>query len=266
MLLLIAAQQVFVVPGDSLLSSAVHDALHMPWFFVLTWLLQLWFRSWQQTISVAVLFALTTEGFQTFTGREPSLADLGRNLLGGTSAWLVWHGIYHRRRRITHLCLALFICVAVTSPVAFVLLSRDYALAQFPLLLDPNDARGRAFARATAPSRASELGIHITVNDAAWPGLHLTEPVADWSRFSHLNVAVSVDSGPSVDLFVGLLLKPGDGITNFSVHKLQSEEQVVRVPLLSLLPSPHSPVYDVFLYTSNEYQGRELVYHQVWLD
>ena len=264
--LLLIAQQFLEVPGDSLLARSVHNMLHFPWFFLLTWLLHRWLSSWTWVMVIALPLALGTEILQMFTSREASSGDLVRNLMGLIAAYLTIEAFSERRRRLLYLTMVLGLTMIAASPVAFAIASERFARNQFPVLLDMTDARGHAFARPTAPAEVHEGGIELTINDSSWPGLHISEPVSNWENCETLKAEVTLDAGPPIDLFTGLLLKPGDGITNFTVHPLRVGTQTISVPLDALLPTPHSPVYDVFLYTTGEYKGRRVTFHKVWLE
>ena len=263
-IILLIAQQFLAVPGDTLFDRNLHNAFHFPWFFTVTMLLRLVFGAWLPAMLAALSLALVTEGVQLFTSREASAGDLARNAAGALAAWCVWIGV--TARRWPFVLTAVGLGAMAFAPVAYAVVSKRYVHDQFPVLLKTEDARGRAYARATTEWSASADGIRITIDDSSWPGLHLTEPVRDWSGCATLNVELSLDDGPAVDLFVGLLLKPGDGITNFSLQRVEPGHGHVRVALAELLPSEGAPVHDVFIYTTGTYTGRSLTFHRVWLE
>ncbi len=256
------------MPGHSHLDKALHNAFHLPWFFAVTLALRLWLRAWPVALVAALGLSLGSEGMQFLTGREASLVDLLRNGAGTATAWLFWQvaasGI--RWRRWIYGGVAVAISAITLSPLAAAIASKQYIDNRFPLLLDTSDRRGHAHARATSSAAVTPLGLQLTVDGSPWPGLHISDPVPNWTGYAALNIDVSLDAGTPIDLFVGLLLKPGDGITDFSITRLQPGRQHVAFALDALLPQGDAPVHDVFLYTTGTYTGRHLTFHSVWLD
>lgn len=265
---LLIAQQVLSVSGQSPLDKALNNAFHLPWFFAVTLGLRVWIGAWPRALMAACALSLASEGVQYLTGREASITDLLRNAAGTATAWLLWQITVTslRSRRWFYGSLAVLITTATLSPLAAALASKQYMDSRFPLLLDMSDPRGHAHARATSRASASPDGLQLAIDGSPWPGVHISDPIADWSGYRTLNIDVTLDSGTPIDLFVGLLLKPGDGITDFNITGLEPGRQQVAFALEALLPQGDAPVHDVFLYTTGAYTGRRLTFHSVWLD
>ncbi len=81
---LVVCQQLMTVGGNTPFSHTLNDAMHIPWFAVLAVLLMrvLNYPSWPVMVVVCVSLAGGTEFVQIFTGRDASLFDVGRDLLG----------------------------------------------------------------------------------------------------------------------------------------------------------------------------------------
>ncbi len=265
---LLIAQQVLSVPGQTPLDKALHNAFHLPWFFIVTLGLRVWFRAWPAALLTACALSFASEGVQHLTGREASILDLVRNGAGSAAAWLLWQimATSLSGRRWLYGSLAILITAATLSPLAAALVSKQYIDNRFPLLLDMSDRRGHAHARATSSASATPDGLLLSIDASPWPGLHLSDPVPDWSGYTALTIDLTLDAGAPIDLFAGLLLKPGDGITDFSIRRIEPGRARVTFPLDALLPQRRVPVHDVFLYTTGAYTGRHLTFHSVWLD
>jgi len=87
---LVAAQQLFSLPGSSSFMRAAQDAMHAPWFFTVVVVLCWWLRTIALPLRVllivvsAAVLAVGTEVVQIYVAhREASVGDLQRNTVGG---------------------------------------------------------------------------------------------------------------------------------------------------------------------------------------
>ena len=91
-----AFQQVASVGLNSRWGTALENALHLPWFAVLTALLLVWSRRWRITgrvrwwviIGTMLLGATGSELVNALVGRDAQLQDAVRDLLGGSATLL----------------------------------------------------------------------------------------------------------------------------------------------------------------------------------
>ena len=278
LLLLLTAQQLLSVPGDSVIRLTLHNTLHVPWFFLITLLLHRLLGSWRQAIPVALLIALGSEGVQLLTDREADLLDLTRNLLGGVLAWC-WHTGFSKNRagnaagessgleRIARPLFVALLCLAA-GPLLWNMTAWASLHHKFPELLNSESAFSIALVRTETTvdhNHRTRLGLQLTVDDKPWPGIHLTDPVGNWQGYTSLVCDCSVDPGPPLDVFVGLLLKPGDGLTNFAIATVTENRRNVRWDIQDL-SHEGDQIHDVFVYTTGEYAGRKLNIHRIWLE
>ncbi len=265
---LIIAQQLFAVPGNDALHQALQNALHLPWFFAVTCALRYLLGSWRTTLPAALLLALGTEFIQWFTSRDASFTDALRNGAGILTAWSAWEYIRDPKRRLLPVLAAICVTTCSAQLAAAAMDNRHMARA-FPVLLDGADPRSRRSARSTAPTEQDAAGLRLIVDGSVWPGIHFDQGVqvrSRWREYDMLHLEITVSAGTTLDLFVGLLLVPGEGITNFAITPLQPGHQRVRVPLDRIRPDRSTLVHDLFLYTSSEYEGRSITVHRAWLD
>ena len=105
--------------------------------------------------------------------------------------------------------------------------------------------------------------MRVDITDAAWPGVHITEPVPDWRGYDALELEVS--AATPMPLNVGLRLTPTGGSTTFQALTLKTGRHTYVVRLSALLPEPAAAVHDVFIYSSPRHAGQQFTLHRVVL-
>jgi len=97
--LLTASNMPVYYKSTSLLKQVLHNAMHIPAYFILTWILLIYLNRRSRSrmlyagvIAVSMCFGVTNEIVQSFVpGRDTSLLDVGLNLLGTLLAVYTFH-------------------------------------------------------------------------------------------------------------------------------------------------------------------------------
>ena len=225
--------------GGDRLGQAVAAALHWPVFFALTvfWLHGLRAGSVRH-VALLVGLPFLIEGLQHFTGRNPSLYDALIGLGAVGAGWVVSRppgsaGEVRLGAQIVVFGVTLGVAL---WPIADIGVDRWAMHRDFPVLAPFEHPRemGRWSLRGVTVESVSagELRIVVTDESVDYPGLFMTDTIADWSGFDTLLLEVELDDGEPLQGWVRIddrLNPPYDQRFQKSVE-LTAGVNLVRVP------------------------------------
>lgn len=294
-LLLIVVLTWVELPWHTRLAEALENAGHVPLFGILA-LVFLWTlphrlaarfpgrrARYALVLVLTAALAVLTEGIQALFARDPSLADILRDM-AGAAAFLGLHSVravpgagWGRRIRFG---IALGLLGAAFLPV--LVWTAGYAARdlRFPVLLDSGSSLSRMFldfedATMTAipapigwpdpqPSRVGRL----VLQPAPHPGMVLREPVADWSGYNDLQVEVFVPDPAPLEITIRIDDRAHNG--EYQDRYNQSFRLVpgpnrIRIPLARVRSAPRDRALDlqaiarVFLFAAGLRETRTLL-------
>lgn len=209
------------VPGEGRWASELTNAAHAPAFAGVTAALIMFlrqitngrggvFHQYIFAVVVALLLGMLVEILQSMTGRDASIADLGRDALGAIAVTGFLVAIDRRvrvlsaRKRVRSI--GLLVGIVCTTIIMAPVVATGAAYLQrhrhFPTLVDFSNTLSTFFLgvysavtvrRETIPDSLSKdaraaIGLHARiVSDSGW-GLALWEPMPDWRGYDSLNV------------------------------------------------------------------------------
>ncbi len=225
-LLILQQQQWVHLPGAGRLEGAFPDAVHGSWFACVTWILLLFASRWTRggaTIVVVALIgfglAVGTELLQSMTGGDAELGDVFFDMVGMCAALFFWGA---RRGLVSS---------RIGVPVAAALLIGSlwpavaaYRIEHFRDSIAPDLVRfdsphvwelvsgTSAMALAPAPAGWSITGpvLKVTLAGDTYPGIHLDDPVADWSAYSQIDVDAFVEGSTPMPLTISVRIDNAD--------------------------------------------------------
>jgi hypothetical protein len=268
--LLLIGQQILIVPGNSLLASTIHNAMHVPWSAAITFLLWRLTGRWHYAVLIALAIGLGSEGTQILTGRTASLTDVLSDALGISLATAVY-AMYRSRLRRTKLlaCTAVVIVTAYTLwPIVMVHLSRNWLMQHVPVMFDASDLRGYYLAEITADYErvgGSSPGLRISLTEKPWSGVHLRELPRPETMLQHLVLDLTVEGDAPLRLGTSMLYwetpEPG-----WMDHRLDPGHQELVIPVEKLDGRyPFRYGLDLYIYGYGEQAGRSFILHRVHL-
>jgi hypothetical protein len=291
---LVAIQQFVSFADASLFGQALHNALHVPLFAMLTLLLALilGMPRWWVLLLAAFALAVATEVLQFVTGGTPSVSDLVLDLIGIVP---VVTGVTLtrrlRRQRAAHMRavhmrvltlwagLALLLAIATLAMPARVLLAYQQRDTAFPELLTPavwswspltaSTSRVRVIAAPAAWTvRAGAPVLEVTLAPGRYPGIQLSETVPDWSAFDALVVEAFLPEGPPILLTAAVGYQGTDGTSAYVRRELRPGAQRLRYPMSGLLRADrvNPRISHLILHTDSGAAGRSLLIGPVVLE
>ncbi len=268
--LLLIGQQTLIMPGNSRLGATVHDAMHVPWSAVITFLLWRLTDRWKYAVFIATLIGLATEGAQLFTGRNASLTDLTSDALGIALATALY-ALYRLKGwqpRLLAILAVLTITAHTVWPIAMVYASRNWLIKNDPVLFDASDLRGYFLADVTADSEymdGTPPGLRMTITDRQWSGLHLRNlpkrKVARKQLILELTVEGQSPLRLGTNVYYWKTTEPG-----WKDHWLKPGYQKLVIPVKELdgryqfRAGGH-----LYFYGYQEQAGRSFILHRVYL-
>jgi hypothetical protein len=276
-LLLLVVQQFAVVPGSGRLTAGLQNALHGPWFALVTFVCYAILRALRGAANTlllagltAVALALATEAVQVLTGGDAEWLDVGLDLLGAAAALLV---LAARERRLpsrpAYGGAALLLLISLT-PATFAIAVTWHRQAILPDLVDFSAPRFGGLLVSTSPLRVVDTpvrSLEITLADEDWPGVYLREPIPDWSGYEALVVDVSVpDDAAPLPLHVSIRLRSGEGDHVFRSFVLAAGPARLRLPLRELFDPGARSVAAVVVYSTREAAGRRFTIARIHLE
>ena len=289
--------------GDSRAIRAAHDFAHAPVFGVVCIAMLLMMREWsrlndlrvewQYAIAIVVtsVFGLVTEVAQAFFERDASWLDARSDILGTLAAACVFAAFDQRvSRSLAKVTFAFGIAAFVWHSIPLLTTAADYVrrTRDFPVLLAGDRVERNGFLSGShahleqraMPQRfaraAHERALYVRFEPGTWPGIHLDEPVPDWSGFG----ALMIDVANPGDTVFTLKLRVHDrkhdqrfeDRFNREYELPPNERTTLRVPLAEIERGPSGRLLDlrqvagVILFTTNDAAGRELYLSRIWLE
>lgn len=201
----LAGQQLFSVPPRSSIHIALHEALHVPWFFVVTLCLTAVLNS-KLWIAVAMVgFAVGTELLQPAFGRTFAVDDAIANLFGGALGILF---VFARRRQIRWLSwsAATIVVLALAVPPGRLVVAQRIRDRALPIVFEPGRWWNLPFTysncrRKTVDDGPNDMGpaLELELCPRKYPRVVLRELSQDWTPYRWLDVDVFFDVGEDSD-------------------------------------------------------------------
>lgn len=299
LVVLVAAQQLFSLPGGSAVMRAAQDAMHAPWFFAVVVVLCWWLRglAWPvRLLAVAVLgtlLATGTEFVQLYVeDRSASMGDLRRNLVGGVLGLIFASALLRgsapgsvtvagsARFRFTPLALGIG-AMAVLALVIYAALPpwqalelRRYRAELAPVIVDLADARTAQFLQTNDDSwfrtgYASEQWpryqgqpvLRLEFGASEYPTLYVSELMQRWASYDELAVDVFALDGEPLPLTLAVRYEGSYGTSAYYESMLVPGENLLRIPRSKFLPDEATAlrVEDLLVYTTAEHAGRAVL-------
>jgi hypothetical protein len=269
---LVVAQQLLEVPGDGRLVRGLENALHGPWFALVTWMLQLLFvRLAEREANVATLaigftmalvLALASEAVQLGQGRNASLDDVLLDMLGATAALALWAATVGMVSLRYATSLAVLLLTLSSAPLLSAVAVRSYQTHIAPTLVrfDQSVASWLYHSNSAAAVVDGLLVVHLA--DTRWPGITLPEPIADWRGYQSLVVELELDE--ALELSVSVRLVGRDHV--YRNVPLAPGTHAVSLDLPAMFDVERERVSAVVIYSSAAFAGRTLRIRRVRLE
>jgi len=285
---LVAAQQLFSLPGSSSFMRAAQDAMHAPWFFTVVVVLCWWLRTIALPLRVllivvsAAVLAVGTEVVQIYVAhREASVGDLQRNTVGGVLGLIFGLALMPGDRlRFSAAALG----VAATALIALVIYTalplwqalelRRYRAELAPTLVDFSDARASQFlstngdswfrtgaAAADWSSYAGRQVLRLEFGADEYPTLYVNELMQRWAPFNTLVLDVFVLDGQPLPLTVAVRYEGSVGTSAYYESTLRPGANNLLIPRAKFIPDDATAlrVDDLLIYTTREHAGRAIL-------
>jgi hypothetical protein len=281
-LLFAQQQQLVTMPGSGRVANAVPDALHGPWFAVVTWFVASFVnkrtRGWATiglTAILGVLLAVGTEVLQRLNGGDAEWGDVICDLLGMTAALSVWAA----RRNLQPPRPAIGIAVVLLGlsqwPFVHALLVDRYSDSIAPELLgfDSVFARDLLTSRSTvafvAPPAAWPVDhsvLRIELAAERYPGVHLGDPISDWRQYATLSVAAYVEGSLPLPITISIRLDNAPVDHVYRTFDCAPGPCAIRWPLESAFDRNVARVNAVVMHSTRGYAGRVVYIGRVALE
>lgn len=266
--LLLLGQQTLRIPGDTRLAATVHNAMHVPWSMVLSFIIWKLTGSWRRTVVVIPLIGIASEGLQQLSGRTASLFDLYSDLLGLALAGCIYGLFVRSSRRTIWLPILGIVCIVLWTvrPIAMVYTSEAWLYARSPLLFDGSDPRGFYLADFTADFQHNVFGedaVRIILTPAPWSGVHLRAFPGRRDKPSHLRLCLTVqgDKPLKLGLSARYWRKPAPVWKEYFFEPGYSER---LIPIRDITANHWFPsIQDLYLYGYGADAGRSFLLHRV---
>ena len=284
-LALIGAQQLLGWPGEGRLASGFNNAMHGPWFFVLTLVLVAlgtrvlgWSRRWRTVFDVlglAFLAAVGTEAMQIFTQRDAGWLDIGLNMLGAVAALALWSARAGLCRRWAGSVVAVLALTVSMLPLLGALGVVAHQRAIAPSLVDFASPWWRVFTRTnsvmalTDPpltwADASAPVLKVALADTRWPGFRLHEPLPDWSGYERLQLHVYVADESTLRLSVSIRLRDAPSDHVYRNFDLAPGAHQLSVPFSELFDPRKARVKELVIYSRRPHAGQVVMVDEITL-
>ena len=204
-------------PGPTLRAQVLFDAAHLPWFALLTVVLDAARRRYLAGLLVPfllvlLLLAVGGELLQlTRAGREVGWQDVARNLAGALLGLAIGQALALRRWRRVGLLLAALLALTLAAPLRLEWARHARAQAA-PLLFDAQRTSWAALQSAnvaTAHRCMPDMtgcvrALAVPVTEQPWPGIRLLELDQDWRGYARLCADVYIEAAAPIRLLAGL--------------------------------------------------------------
>jgi hypothetical protein len=279
--ILLVIQQFVQFPSPTPFTNSLSNWLHVPLFTIITLLivgitgLQ---ARWRAVVSVLVIAAVS-EAAQAFTGRNPSVADLGRDVLGMGIA-LVALALYRRIPTVSlSVATSLFAAVVtLTEPGMFV--AASYLQARdFPVLYLPGSFAARWLTITNRPSKtttvhdwpeyAGQAVLVLNKGPRNWSGLELQEPPSNWLGFDRVVVDTYNPEDAPQPLTIEIQQPLQGGPARSHTIMLDPGANRASFPLAGLLsdaPTGKAGVTEVVVHTTRGHPGNQVLIGRIALE
>jgi len=272
LLLLLVAQQLLAIPGFGRLARGFQNALHGPWFAVVTWCLQsFWtqvFRREADLVAIAtgwllaLLVAVLSETLQVFQARDAQLDDVIWNMLGASAALAIWAARAGLLRRGVGLGVALVLLTLSSAPLIRALALIGYQRNLSPILVRFDRPAAAWLYRTNSAAVLTDGVLEVRLAETRWPGITLPEPLADWRGYQAL--VIELEPAQAVELSVSVRLRGRDHV--YRRVSLESGPHTLRLDLRSWFDAEREQVTDVVIYSSRDYAGQTIRFREVRLE
>lgn len=289
---LLAAQQLFSLPGGSALMRSVQDSLHAPWFFAVVVLLCWWFRARELPVrllivgTIAIGLAVVTELAQLYVeDRSASVGDLQRNLLGGVLGFVfaaalirVGHDQPLLVWSLPRGVLAGLACLALAGFSAWQpwqeLQLQRYRAELLPTVVDFADERSAGFISANEgswfrfgeatsvwPEYSGRQVLRLTFGDEEYPTLYVRELLQRWASYQTLALDVFVLGDAPLPLTVAVQYEGSAGTSAYHEVNCVPGANKLSIARDQFVPDEATGlrVRDLLIYTTAEHAGRSVL-------
>jgi hypothetical protein len=271
-LLILQQQQWVHLPGSGRYEGALPDAVHGSWFACVTWIALRFASRWTRggaTVVVAALIgvclAVGTELLQLITGGDAELADVFFDMVGMCAALSLWS----TRRGL--------VSSRVGVPIAAALLIGSlwpavaaYRIEHFRDSIAPDLVRfdspyvwkfvggTSAMSLAPAPAGWSITGpvLKVTLAGDTYPGIHLDDPIADWSAYSQIAVDAFVEGSTPMPLTISVRIDHADVDHVYREFTCAPGPCLLRLPFSDLFDRNVARVNAVVIHSRRDQRGR----------
>jgi hypothetical protein len=269
---LVVAQQFLEVPGDGRLVRGLENALHGPWFALVTWLLQLTLVRVAKReanaatllvgFTLALVLALASEAVQLSQGRNASLGDVLLDMVGATAGLALWAAAAGMVRWRAAMSLAILMLTLSSAPLLGALAVRSYQSYLAPTLVRFDQAPAAWLYHSNSAAVVVDGLLVVRLADTRWPGITLPEPIADWRGYQRLVVELELDE--ALDLSVSVRLAGRDHV--YRNTALLPGPQVLSLDLPTMFDVEQERVTAVVIYSHPVFSGRTLRIRRVRLE
>jgi hypothetical protein len=281
------------LPGEGRYVGVLQDSCHAPAFAALALIALTLLQPRRLAYVILVVVGLTvvgaaTEIIQGLIGRDREFDDVVSDCVGASgmaSLWLyaTWRGT-NRGARLRRSA-AVLVCLALAAYWATPLMrcglgywARD---ARFPVLAEFESTRDLYFVVTDpapprlVPVQQQELALRVALDAGRWPGLTLTEPVADWRGWHEL--LLDLENPGSAPLALRLRISDrthsGDFADRFNsdVALAPLSRATVRFAVEAIAAAPHgrrmdmTRVAQLMLFRAGAAPGEAVLVHRIWL-
>jgi len=298
---LIAAQQLFALPGGNALWLELQNSMHAPWFFLVVLVLYWWLKGYPLAGrillvgGIATVIAVGTEFAQSFMpDRSASWDDLLRNAVGGGLGLIFAIALFYKSqnkfRADSSSYGALRLCVAVLAVLALLVFSawqpwkqlqlQRYRATLLPTIVDFADERSQpsvevnkggllrfGIGNALWPDYEGKGILRLTFGESEYPTLYLKEVMQHWAPYSELVLDVFVLGDDPLALTVGVRYEGSVGTSAYFEKTLPKGASRWTIPRNKFVPDGATGlrVRDVLIYTTSGYAGRGVLLGRFFL-
>lgn len=221
-MLFVQQQRLVELPDTGRVLHVLPNAVHGPWFAIISWMLAVFVRRWagrRATVAITAVLglglAIGTEAVQKITGGDAEWSDVLFDMVGMSAALCIWsvrEQLIPKRAGVTA---ALLLLLTTQWPLLHpVLIDRHRdSIAPELVRFDSKFARNLVASSSVTDIVIAPDGWEITgpvlkvaLADEIWPGVHLDDPIADWRRYSVLDVDVFVDGATPLPITISVRL------------------------------------------------------------
>jgi len=281
-LLFVQQQQLITLPQSGRIASAVPDALHGPWFAVVTWLIALFVGRRAHgsgtiwiTALLGALFAIGTEVMQKLSGGDAEWGDVACDLLGMSAALCVWAARAGQLPLRPAIGAAVLLLGLSQCPLVHALLVDRYRNSIAPELLGFDSVFARDLVSSsskidwvTAPP-AWPIGhrlLRVEFADDTYPGVHLDDPISDWRRYTMLAVDAYVDATQPLPITISVRLDDAPVDHVYRTFDCAPGPCAMVLPLVGLFDRDVARVNAVVIHSGRDYAGRVVYLGRVALE